>query len=89
MAGVLGRRKICFDVWGKPLEDCHNMLPSCVTKNILISDSCHSLLTEKFNCIPSDEIPTKEGINVTWVPRQRKLTIDHSHPFLAETPNQV
>jgi hypothetical protein len=84
MAGVIGRKKICFDIWGTPLEECNSMIPHGIVGKVLISDSCHVLLTEKYDCALYEEIPHKDGTLTAWVPKHRRSTRDHSHPFLVQ-----
>ena len=84
MTGIIGRKKICFDVWGKPLDDCNLMLNRAVVGNVVISGSCYVLLTEKYECIEYDQIATEEGTLTCWIPKHRRLTRETSHPFLVD-----
>jgi len=68
MAGVIGRKKISYHVWGDTVNTASRMESHGIPGQIQISENTHQLIKEKFNCEPRGEINVKgKGIMQTYL----------------------
>ncbi|MBV6493661.1 MAG: Adenylate cyclase [Turneriella sp.] len=59
IAGVIGRKKFIYDVWGDTVNTASRLESSGEPGRINISHATYDLVKEKFRCTPRGEIPVK------------------------------
>jgi guanylate cyclase len=72
-AGVIGKRKFAFDVWGDTVNIASRMESHGIPGKLQISDETHRLVEDQFQCEPRGEIAVKgKGMMRTWIVVGRK-----------------
>lgn len=75
MAGVIGRRKFIYDVWGDTVNTASRMESHGLPGRIHISRRTYQLLKDEFDCAPRGTVMIKgKGAMETWFllgPRKR------------------
>jgi guanylate cyclase len=67
VAGVIGRRKFIYDLWGDTVNVASRMESQGTPGRIQITESTYRLLRDAFDCEPRGEIEVKgKGIVRTW-----------------------
>lgn len=67
VAGVIGKRKFVFDLWGDPVNTASRMESHGVPGRIQITEATYELLKEDFRCEPRGAIEVKgKGTLSTW-----------------------
>lgn len=56
VAGVIGKNKFCYDLWGESVDMAHEMEHICIPGEILVSSSAFDRLKSKFQFIPGPTI---------------------------------
>lgn len=73
MAGVIGKRKFSYDVWGDPVNLASRLEQASLPGRILICPTCRQALDEKFEMQPRGMIEVKGvGAQETWYLGARK-----------------
>jgi len=73
MAGVIGRKKFSYDVWGDPVNVASRMESHGVADGVQISESTHKLLRREFITEPRGIVDIKgKGMMPTWLLVGRK-----------------
>ncbi len=73
MAGVIGKRKFSYDVWGDPVNLASRLEQASVPGSILICPNCHEALVAHFHLEPRGLIDVKGvGAQETWYLGARK-----------------
>ena len=73
MAGVIGRKKFQYDVWGHAVNIASRMESHGVPGQIQITRATYELLKDEFLCEPRGKIPVKGmGSMETWLLLDRK-----------------
>ena len=67
VAGIIGRSKLIYDLWGDTVNIAHHLQVKGRSDSIQISDRVHSSLIDvyDFERVPDIEIPGKENL-VAW-----------------------
>jgi guanylate cyclase len=74
VAGVIGKHRFHYDVWGDPVNTASRMESAGVPGEIQISDATRVLIEDEFLCEPRGKIPVKgKGEMETWFLRGLKL----------------
>ena len=58
-AGVIGKKKFIYDLWGDTVNIAARMEQHGIKNKIQISDATYQLIKEKFTCTPRGEISVK------------------------------
>jgi adenylate cyclase len=67
VAGVIGRKKFIYDIWGDTVNTASRMESHGAPNCILISKATHDLIRDKFICAPKGEIEVKDkGVMEVW-----------------------
>jgi guanylate cyclase len=67
VAGVIGRKKFIYDLWGDAVNTASRMESHGVEGRIQISEATHLLICEDFDCEPRGEIEIKgKGVVSAW-----------------------
>ena len=73
MAGVIGKRKFSYDVWGDPVNLASRLEQASLPGRILICPTCRQALEGKFEMQPRGMIEVKGvGAQETWYLGARK-----------------
>jgi guanylate cyclase len=73
IAGVIGRQKFQYDVWGDVVNTASRMESSGLPGKIQIAEGAYDLLKDDFNCDPRGKIEIKGKGNLeTWILIDRK-----------------
>jgi guanylate cyclase len=76
MAGVIGRKKFSYDVWGDPVNVASRMESHGLSNCIQITEATHELLKDDFVCEPRGMIEIKgKGKMRTWFLIGRKVEV--------------
>ena len=68
VAGVIGRRKFSYDLWGDVVNTASRMESHGLPGSIQITESTHALISERFHCVARGDIDVKgKGPTPTWV----------------------
>ena len=68
VAGVIGKNKFIYDLWGDTVNIASRMESHGVPGSIQISASTHALLKDRFHTEPRGEIEVKgKGRMSTWL----------------------
>jgi class 3 adenylate cyclase len=59
MAGVIGRKKISYNVWGDTVNTASRMESHGIPGQIQISETTYALIKESFHCEPRELINVK------------------------------
>lgn len=77
IAGVIGRKKFSYDLWGDAVNIASRMESHGISGAIQITQATHSLIGDYFDCLPHGAIPIKgKGEMNVWVVNNKK--IEHS-----------
>jgi guanylate cyclase len=77
IAGVIGKKKFQYDVWGDVVNTASRMESSGLSGKIQIAKGAYDLLKDDFNCEPRGKIEIKgKGILETWILTGRKANGD-------------
>ena len=75
VAGVIGRRKFSYDLWGDVVNTASRMESLCVAGALQITAATHALVADRFECVPRGPIDVRgKGLLETWTvtaPRRR------------------
>jgi adenylate cyclase len=72
MAGVIGRKKISYDVWGDTVNVASRMESHGIPGQIQISETTYALIKESFHCEPRELINVKgKGLMQTYLLKHR------------------
>jgi adenylate cyclase len=78
VAGVVGRRKIFYDVWGDAVNVASRMESSGQAGRIQVSPEAHEKLRDKFVLQERGPVEIKgKGLMVTWFLVRRKSPLAH------------
>jgi adenylate cyclase len=67
VAGVIGRRKFQYDLWGDPVNTASRMESSGVAGKVQISRATYELIKDEFVCEPRGKVQVKgKGEMETW-----------------------
>jgi adenylate cyclase len=67
VAGVIGRKKFIYDIWGDTVNTASRMESHGAPNCIQISKATHDLIRDKFICAPKREIEVKDkGVMEVW-----------------------
>ncbi len=67
VAGVIGRKKFIYDIWGDTVNTASRMESHGAPNCIQISKATHDLIRDKFTCAPKREIEVKDkGVMEVW-----------------------
>jgi guanylate cyclase len=67
IAGVIGKRKFVYDLWGDPVNTASRMESSGVPGKIQITQQTYELIKDEFYCAPRGKIEVKgKGEMETW-----------------------
>lgn len=67
MAGVIGRHRFSYDVWGDPVNVASRMESQGLPDKIQVSERTYNLIKDEYECEPRGEIFVKgKGRMVTW-----------------------
>eukprot|EP01080_Neovahlkampfia_damariscottae_P008956 gene8956-905_t len=73
IAGVIGKRKFCFDIWGDQVNIASRMESTGIPSKIQVSASTHELLKDHYEFEERGEINVKgKGKMQTWIFKQKK-----------------
>jgi len=73
VAGVIGRRKFSYDLWGDTVNTASRMESHSLPGRIQITETTHNLLTDEFICEPRGMVEIKgKGAMPTWFLVARK-----------------
>ncbi len=73
MAGVIGRTKFAYDVWGETVNRAARLEAYGQPGVILMDDATAAILSAQFNCQPHSKIDLKGiGPTETWILQDRK-----------------
>ncbi len=76
VAGVIGRRKFIYDLWGDTVNTASRMESHGVGGIIQVTESTYELIKDEFDCEARGPIEIKgKGLMSVWYVRDRKLTI--------------
>jgi guanylate cyclase len=74
MAGVIGRKKFSYDVWGDPVNVASRMESHGLSNCIQITEATHELIKDDFICAPRGMVEIKgKGEMRTWFLISRKV----------------
>ena len=59
VAGVIGRKKIAFDVWGNTVNVAQQMEHHSEVGKVNISGETYELVKERFTCLPRGKVIAK------------------------------
>lgn len=73
IAGVIGKHKFAYDIWGDTVNIASRMETACEAGKINISETTYSVIKDYFVCTPRGKIPAKNigEINMYFVERIR------------------
>ena len=67
VAGVIGRKRFLYDLWGDAVNTASRMESSGTPGRIQITRATHDLIDDEFVCVPRGTIPVKgKGEMETW-----------------------
>jgi adenylate cyclase len=67
IAGVLGKHKFHYDIWGDTVNTASRMESSGVPGKIQITGATHDLIKDEFHCVPRGNVVVKgKGEMATW-----------------------
>jgi guanylate cyclase len=73
IAGVIGRKKFSYDLWGDTVNTASRMESHGVNGGIQITEATQQLIQERFSCEPRGMIPVKgKGEMPVWLVVDRK-----------------
>jgi adenylate cyclase len=76
VAGVIGRRKFVYDLWGDPVNTAARMESNGLPGRIQISRATYELIKDDFVCVPRGTIAVKgKGEMETWYLEARRAPI--------------
>ena len=76
VAGVIGRKRFLYDLWGDAVNTASRMESSGTPGRIQITSATHDLIADAFVCEPRGTIPVKgKGDMETWYLLERRLTV--------------
>ena len=58
-AGVVGKKKFAFDIWGPSVNLASRMESTCEPGQVNISSSTYQLVKDKYDCLPRGEVKVK------------------------------
>jgi guanylate cyclase len=68
VAGVIGRRKFSYDLWGDVVNTASRMESHGLPGSVQITDSTHTLVSDRYHCISRGGVTVKgKGTMATWV----------------------
>jgi len=77
MAGVIGRAKFSYDVWGDPVNVASRMESSGLPDCIQVSERTHALIKDDFICHPRGIMDIKgKGQMPTWLVEGRRKVVN-------------
>jgi guanylate cyclase len=74
VAGVIGRKKFSYDLWGDSVNIASRMESHGHSGTIQITEATYRLISERFDCSPQGKIQVKgKGeMNIWYVERERR-----------------
>ena len=73
IAGVIGRKKFVYDVWGGAVNVASRMEPQGQNNNVQITQSTYELIKDDFECESRGTIDIKgKGQMPVWIVMRRK-----------------
>jgi adenylate cyclase len=68
VAGVIGRRKFSYDLWGDMVNTASRMESHGVPGSVQITESTHALVHSRFRCVSQGSVEVKgKGALPTWI----------------------
>ncbi len=85
VAGIIGRRKFQYDVWGDAVNAASRMESHGLPERIQITRPTYEPIKDRFVCEPRGRIPVKGmGIMETWFLLERRRTSEAAPAGLSQ-----
>ncbi|HEU5324360.1 MAG TPA: adenylate/guanylate cyclase domain-containing protein, partial [Candidatus Limnocylindria bacterium] len=73
VAGVIGRRRFLYDLWGDAVNTASRMESHGIPNEIMLTRAMYELLANRFVCEPHGPIEVKgKGVVETWLLRAER-----------------
>jgi adenylate cyclase len=82
VAGVIGRMRFLFDLWGDAVNTASRMESQGTPNHIQITQATYELLRDEFECEPRGTVPIKgKGEMPTWyLVHRRESAVEREQP---------
>ncbi len=81
VAGVIGRRKFSYDLWGDVVNTASRMESHGVPGRLHITEATHHLVAARFDCESRGAVEIRgKGLLTTWLVNERRDLRPHPHP---------